>query len=200
MRAPTVEEPSYPAGNRNLVSGGHTARPYEETGGGSVGAACMAARTAPPRRIHLRPCPGPSLAGPAGKKMRDTANRVPRRLSKNLAEDVCDRAAGNVCKGLRPLKVNCPKGKRSWPGPCAFNQHVFSNFFKSLKIRTAWRKDFFATLCGTRQIVSRGVFQDGGENQGAEARSSPPAGCSRSCSMVSSSVLHVSSSLSRRYS
>ena len=53
-----------------------------------------------------------------------------------------------MCKGLRPLKVNCPKGKRSWPGPCAFNQHVFSNFFKSLKIRTAWRKDFFDTLRG----------------------------------------------------
>ena len=51
-----------------------------------------------------------------------------------------------MCKGLRPLKVNCPKGKRSWPGPCTFNQHVFSNFFKSLKIRTAWRKDFFDTL------------------------------------------------------
>ena len=51
-----------------------------------------------------------------------------------------------MCKGLRPLKVNCPKGKRSWPGPCAFNQSVFSNFFKSLKIRPAWRKDFFATL------------------------------------------------------
>ena len=32
-------------------------------------------------------------------------------------------------------------------GPFAFNQHVFSNFFKSLKIRTAWRKDFFDTLC-----------------------------------------------------
>ena len=62
------------------------------------------------------------------------------------AEDFWDRAAGNVCKGLRPLKVNCPKGKRSWPGPCAFNQYVFSNFFKSLKIRTAWRKDFFDTL------------------------------------------------------
>ena len=31
-------------------------------------------------------------------------------------------------------------------GPFAFNQHVFSNFFKSLKIRTAWRKDFFDTL------------------------------------------------------
>ena len=30
--------------------------------------------------------------------------------------------------------------------PCAFNQHVLSNFFKSLKIRTAWRKDFFDTL------------------------------------------------------
>ena len=32
-------------------------------------------------------------------------------------------------------------------GPFAFNQHVFSNFFKSLKIRTAWRKDCFDTLC-----------------------------------------------------
>ena len=31
-------------------------------------------------------------------------------------------------------------------GPFAFNQLVFSNFFKSLKIRTAWRKDFFDTL------------------------------------------------------
>ena len=51
------------------------------------------------------------------------------RLSKNPAEDFWDRAAGNVCKGLRPLKVNCPKGKRSWPGPCAFNQHVFLNFY-----------------------------------------------------------------------
>src|SRR5699024_1876661 len=80
-----------------------------------------------------------------------------RRLSKNLAEDVCDRAAGNVCKGLRPLKVNCPKGKRSWPGPCAFNQHVFSNFFKSLKIRPAWRKDFFDTLDTTQPLK-------GGEN------------------------------------
>ena len=30
--------------------------------------------------------------------------------------------------------------------PCAFNQYVFLNFFKSLKIRTAWRKDFFDTL------------------------------------------------------
>src|SRR5699024_9126898 len=29
---------------------------------------------------------------------------------------------------------------------CAFNQHVFLNFFKSLKIRAAWRKDFFDTL------------------------------------------------------
>ena len=32
--------------------------------------------------------------------------------------------------------------------PCAFNQYGFSNFFKGLKIRTAWRKDFFDTLCG----------------------------------------------------
>src|SRR5699024_11615312 len=37
----------------------------------------------------------------------------------------------------------CVQGVKT---PCAFNQHVFSNFFKSLKIRTAWRKDFFDTL------------------------------------------------------
>ena len=33
-------------------SGGHTGRPYEKTGGGAVGAACMAARAALPRRMH----------------------------------------------------------------------------------------------------------------------------------------------------
>ena len=41
---PYEAEPSNPGGNRNLVPGGHKARPYEETGGGAVGAACMAAR------------------------------------------------------------------------------------------------------------------------------------------------------------
>ena len=30
--------------------------------------------------------------------------------------------------------------------PFAFNRHVFLNFLESLKIRTAWRKDFFDTL------------------------------------------------------
>src|SRR5699024_796123 len=44
------------------------------------------------------------------------------KLSINAAEGLRDRAAGNVCKGLRPLKVNCPKGKRSWPGPYAFHK------------------------------------------------------------------------------
>ena len=42
--SPYEAEPSNPGGNRNLVPGGHKARPYEETGGGAVGAACMAAR------------------------------------------------------------------------------------------------------------------------------------------------------------
>ena len=36
MRAPTAEDPSHPAGNRNLVSGGHIGRPYEKTGGGTA--------------------------------------------------------------------------------------------------------------------------------------------------------------------
>ena len=83
-----------------------------------------------------------------------------RRLSKKSAKQVCDRAAGNVCKGLRPLKVNCPKGKRSWPEPCAFNQLVFSNFFKSLKIRTAWRKDFFDTLKAAHRELLPHVKKD----------------------------------------
>ena len=30
--------------------------------------------------------------------------------------------------------------------PFAFNRHVFLNFLESLKIRPAWRKDFFDTL------------------------------------------------------
>ena len=75
----------------------------------------------PPVRAD-RPGPGPKIGG----------------LSKNLAEDVCDRAAGNVCKGLRPLARSI--------------NTYFQNFFKSLKIRTAWRKDSFDTLRGLSHL------------------------------------------------
>ena len=57
----------------------------------------------------------------------------PRRLSKNLAEDVRDRAAGGVCGGAKsPPRVNQQDLK----------------LFESFKIRTAGRKYFFDTLRG----------------------------------------------------
>ena len=42
---PYEAEPSNPGGNRNLVPGGHKARPYGKTGGGSVGADFISAHT-----------------------------------------------------------------------------------------------------------------------------------------------------------
>ena len=44
---------------------------------------------------------------------------------------------------LEQSSGECVQGVKT---PCAFNQYGFSNFFKSLKIRPAWRKDFFDTL------------------------------------------------------
>ena len=44
-------------GNRNQFPGGHKARPYDEAGGGSVGAAFMAARN------RVRSVPGPGGSG-----------------------------------------------------------------------------------------------------------------------------------------
>ena len=49
-----VGEPSNPGANRNLVSGGHKARPYGKTRSGSVGADFISARAAPPRWTHHR--------------------------------------------------------------------------------------------------------------------------------------------------
>ena len=48
LRGETIE----PRRKSGAGSGGHTGRPYEKTGGGAVGAACMAARAALPRRMH----------------------------------------------------------------------------------------------------------------------------------------------------
>ena len=42
--SPYEAEPSNSGGNRNLVPGGHTGRPYGKTGGGSVGADFISAR------------------------------------------------------------------------------------------------------------------------------------------------------------
>ncbi len=48
-------EPSSTGGNRGLVSGGHTGRPYGKTGGVSVGAVFMAARnTANMKKLKIR--------------------------------------------------------------------------------------------------------------------------------------------------
>ena len=68
--------------------------PYERTEGGTVGADCISAHAA-----------APDAPSPAAHTVGADAHIGPQtvRLSKNLAEDVCDRAAGNVCKGLRPL-------------------------------------------------------------------------------------------------
>ena len=63
---PLRGKPSNPGANRNLVPGGHTGRPYDETGDESVGAGFMPARAAPLRRIHPRrplPAPMPERAG-----------------------------------------------------------------------------------------------------------------------------------------
>ena len=51
---PLRGEPSNPGVNRDPVPGGHKARPYGETGGGSVGADLISARAAPPRWMHPR--------------------------------------------------------------------------------------------------------------------------------------------------
>ena len=51
---PLRGKPSNPGVNRDPVPGGHKARPYGETGGGSVGADLISARAAPPRWMHPR--------------------------------------------------------------------------------------------------------------------------------------------------
>ena len=66
-----------------------------------------------------------------------------RRLSKNLAEDVRDRAAGGVCAG----------GKK----PTARSINRILKLFESFKIRTAGRKYFFDTL-RARCILQRARF------------------------------------------
>ena len=69
-----------------------------------------------------------------------------RRLSKNYNKSLRNRAAGGVCGGQKAQKVNCPQGKRSWPGPPHVQSGRFCNFFKVAKTRSAWRKCFFDTL------------------------------------------------------
>ena len=69
MRAPTANRIIKPRWKSEAGPGGHKARPYDKTGGGSVGAAFMAARAAPrvgstiAERSHRRGAHRASVAG-----------------------------------------------------------------------------------------------------------------------------------------
>ena len=52
MRAPTAGGIIEPGRKSEPGPGGHKGRPYERTGSVFVGADCISARTAPPRRTH----------------------------------------------------------------------------------------------------------------------------------------------------
>ena len=63
---PYEAEPSNSGGNRNLVPGGHKARPYGKTGGGSVGADFISAHTHRRRVGCTHPVGADAHIGPLG--------------------------------------------------------------------------------------------------------------------------------------
>ena len=85
--APTTGE--YPGGNRTPVPGGHKARPYGKTGGGSVGADFISARAAPPvfqgagfwlvgrgAGPHRHDRPGANISIPSSARRRKSRSEV----------------------------------------------------------------------------------------------------------------------------
>ena len=109
---PLRGESSNPGVNRDPVPGGHKARPYGETGGGSVGADLISARAAPPRRMHPRRphAEKPPLGdqGEVARRSRDGGDQK-RRSPAAYNPSVSLRLAGRC--GHRPLR-----GEPSNPG------------------------------------------------------------------------------------
>ena len=137
MRAPTTG-----AVGAAVRTGGYAIRPYGPAPGFRVGPASVNC----PKGKRSRPGPSRSITRPQAAQNAQLPHRS-CAFRKGLALN--ETAPQTVEKPRRRLleqsSGECVQGVKT---PCAFNQYGFSNFFKSLKIRPAWRKDFFDTLRG----------------------------------------------------
>ena len=98
--------------------GGYTIRPYRETESGFVGAACMAARAAPPRRMHLRrthrPKPGTAFTGPVVHVPGPGGMWACRPTPKAVIQVPCTRVAnGRAMRAPTAEEPSCPAASRN---------------------------------------------------------------------------------------